>query len=321
MSNLIYRRIQSNGSVVNFNVDKEGTPFIITTYLGKQTRIHGPQEALDKKFSGGTPKYVDDTVEVKVVKLETACDATMATATDACAVMGSIGSLAPSIEVAESAAETETKINALLTETMDASGEAVEKVSEMQVALTDATSKTEEVEALIARLEAIEESDDTEDPQPYTIAIQELELALDNYINGVSETVNEMNELLGDEAPDIGEEINNACAVVSEKIGSCQSELSAMVAVVKTGNCKGITKALQNTKFTPSGQAGEIKEKMKSDAPAQTRTIQSNGAIVNWNIDKKKPFRDVQYNGVLTRVYATNEQLDKAFPESILAAV
>ena len=321
MSDIIYRRIQTNGSVVNFNVDREGTPFVLTTYLGKQTRIHGPQAALDRKFPGGEAKYVDDTVETKAVKLETACDATMTTATDACAVMGSIGSLAPSIEVAQAAAETEAKINELLTETMDASGEATEKISDMQVALTDATSKTEEVEALIARLEEIELDDDTPDPQLYTVAREELETALDNYINGVSESVNEMNELFGDEAPDIGQEINDACAVVSENINSCSCELSAMVAVVKTGNCKGITKALQNTKFTPSGQAGEIKEKMKSDAPTQTRTIQSDGQIVNWNIDKKKPFRDLQYNGKLTRVYASNAQLDKAFPESILVAV
>jgi hypothetical protein len=65
MPEMIYRRIQDNGSVVNFNVNKEGTPFIITTYLGKETRVHGSQAALDKKFAGGTPKYVDDTVEVK----------------------------------------------------------------------------------------------------------------------------------------------------------------------------------------------------------------------------------------------------------------
>ena len=50
-------------------------------------------------------------------------------------------------------------------------------------------------------------------------------------------------------------------------------------------------------------------------------TIQSNGSIVNWNIDKKKPFRDVMHQGKLTRVYATTAQLDKAFPESILVAV
>ena len=120
MPEMIYRRIQDNGSIVNFNVDKEGTPFIIVTYLGKETRVHGPQAALDKKFAGGTPKYVDDTVDAKAVKLETACDATMATATDACAVMGSIGSLAPDVETAISASETEEKINKLLTESMDA---------------------------------------------------------------------------------------------------------------------------------------------------------------------------------------------------------
>jgi len=321
MPEMIYRRIQDNGSVVNFNVDKEGTPFIIVTYLGKETRVHGPQAALDKKFAGGTPKYVDDTVDAKAVKLETACDATMATATDACAVMGSIGSLASDVETAISAAETEEKINELLTESMDVAGEATEKISEINTNITDATAKTEEVNALIERLEAIELNDDTPDPQLYTVAREELETALDNYINGVSETMNDLNEVLGDEATDVGQEINDACAVVSENIGACQGELSAMVAAVSTGNCKGITKALQNTKFTPSGQAGEIKEKMKSDVPAQTRTIQSNGTIVNWNIDKKKPFRDVMHQGKLTRVYATTEQLDKAFPESILVAV
>ena len=312
---MLNRRITSG--IVNFNVDPEATPFKIVTYLGKETRISGEQALLDKRFpEGGEAVYVDDTVAPKAAKLELAVDKTLATATDACAVMGTIGSLAPSIEVAESAALVETKVNALLTDVIDSSGEAVEKISEMNVQIEDATSKSEQVDALVARLEAIEDDDDTPDPQPYTIAREELETALDNYINGVSETMNDLNEVLGDEAPDVGQEINDACAVVSENIGACQGELSAMVAAVSTGNCKGITKALQNTKFTPSGQAGEIKEKMKSDVPAQTRTIQSNGSIVNWNIDKKKPFRDVMHQGKLTRVYATTAQLDKAFPES-----
>tara|TARA_B110000503_G_scaffold119155_1_gene180715 strand:+ start:2097 stop:3056 length:960 start_codon:yes stop_codon:yes gene_type:complete len=319
---MLNRRIQTGGGIVNFNVDPEATPFKIVTYLGKETRISGEQALLDKRFpDGGEAVYVDDTVAPKAAKLELAVDKTLATATDACAVMGTIGSLAPSIEVAESAALVETKVNALLTDVIDSSGEAVEKISEMNVQIEDATSKSEQVDALIARLNAIEDSDDTLDPQPYTVAREELETALDNYLNGVSESVNKTNEIFGDEAPDVGEAIAVACDEVSANISTCSSELATMVAVVKTGNCKGVTAAMQNATFIPSGNAGEIQQKIKSDAPAQTRTIQSDGQIVNWNIDKKKPFRDVQYNGKLTRVYASTAQLDKRFPETITVSV
>lgn len=41
------------------------------------------------------------------------------------------------------------------------------------------------------------------------------------------------------------------------------------------------------------------------------RRIQSNGQTVNFNIDRKQPYIDVQKNGQTTRIYGTQEQLDR----------
>jgi hypothetical protein len=51
------------------------------------------------------------------------------------------------------------------------------------------------------------------------------------------------------------------------------------------------------------------------NVPTQERRLQDNGQTVNFNIDRKQPYRDVDVGGVKTRVYASQEILDQYYPQ------
>ena len=50
--------------------------------------------------------------------------------------------------------------------------------------------------------------------------------------------------------------------------------------------------------------------------PTAKMRIQSNGQLVNFNIDRSQPYRDVEVNGKMTRVYGSEEQLKQKYGET-----
>ena len=66
--------------------------------------------------------------------------------------------------------------------------------------------------------------------------------------------------------------------------------------------------------------AGNNPQGATPSAPKVTPTakmrIQSNGQLVNFNIDKSQPYRDVEVNGKMTRVYGSEEQLRQKYGET-----
>ena len=66
--------------------------------------------------------------------------------------------------------------------------------------------------------------------------------------------------------------------------------------------------------------AGNNPQGATPSAPKVTPTakmrIQSNGQLVNFNIDKSQPYRDVEVNGKMTRVYGSEEQLKQKYGET-----
>lgn len=63
----------------------------------------------------------------------------------------------------------------------------------------------------------------------------------------------------------------------------------------------------------------EPKSAEPSDKPAKSLQIQSGGGIVNFNVNKKLPYKDVMYDYMseglkLYRIYGTQAQLDSQFP-------
>ena len=130
-----------------------------------------------------------------------------------------------------------------------------------------------------------------------------------------------------------GDAIADAMTKAEEKLNVCVEKLGDMVSVTGGLSCKGIQEAMLNSKFEASGTVGEATKEVKSKVPRHTRRIQDNGTLVNFNIDRKKPFRDVvetlqvrnlsaneeagespfEEKTTLIRVYGTEAQLNKRY--------
>ena len=84
-----------------------------------------------------------------------------------------------------------------------------------------------------------------------------------------------------------------------------------------------------NTTHDPNGNAGELSKNVKSKVPRHTRRMEEDGGLVNFNINRKKPYRDVvreiqvrnlsagenedpfETKEVLVRIYGDHAVLDK----------
>ena len=68
----------------------------------------------------------------------------------------------------------------------------------------------------------------------------------------------------------------------------------------------------QNTLPT-SPTAAPVGSSTALAVPTESRQLKPNGSTSNWNVNKQLPFRDVQINGTLTRVYGTEEDLNRYY--------
>jgi hypothetical protein len=277
-------------------------------------------------FGGRVFNFDLDTVAKGAVdKLNLGATNTLKLSTDACNVMGTIGAIVPDQKTAVAAAEAEEKTTKMLTAISDSAGQLTEAVSEVAKVAATAETKAATVADLASRLRSAGKSG----------VADELEKALTDYLDAVEGKVVGVNNVAGEGGKqggiDIGSLVETAISEASTKMDEATAKLGSLVTASGGISCKGIQEAMLNTNFNPSGDAGEVGKTVKSKVPRHTRRIQSDGQLVNFNIDRKKPFRDVEETiqarnfdagenedpfitkTTLIRVYGDQAQLDKRY--------
>lgn len=277
-------------------------------------------------FGGRTFNFdLDSVAKGAVDKLNLGATNTLKLSTDACNVMGTIGAIVPDQKTAVAAAEAEEKTTKMLTAISDSAGQLTEAVSEVAKVAATAETKAATVSDLASRLRSAGKPG----------VADELEQALTNYLDAVEGKVVGVNNVAGEggrqDGVDIGSLVETAISEASTKMDEATAKLGTLVTASGGISCKGIQEAMLNTNFNPSGDAGEVGKTVKSKVPRHTRRIQSDGQLVNFNIDRKKPFRDVEETiqarnldagenedqfttkTTLIRVYGDQAQLDKRY--------
>lgn len=270
---------------------------------------------------------LDTVVSTNLAKINTGASNVLSLGTDACNVMGTVGAMTPDQETAVSAAETEEKTTEMLTAMANASGQLTEAVSEVEQVKSTVETKITTVNDLMARM-----TGDKSNAQLQT----KLQAAMIKYMDAVEGKVTNINTCAGTaaqvEGKDIGTLLEENIAEAQTKLNTCTEKLGSFVTASGGLNCKKIQEALLNTEFDAEGDVGALSKNTKSKVPRHTRRIQSsNLSLVNFNIDRKKPFRDVLENiqvptgndgetevkEVLVRVYADQELLDKKYGKKV----
>ena len=269
---------------------------------------------------------LDTVVSDNLSKINTGASNVLSLGTDACNVMGTVGSMTPDQKTAVTAAETEEKTTEMLTAMANASGQLTEAIAEIKQSQDTATSKIATVNDLMNRLNAAGNS----------VLSAKLQEAMIKYMDAVENKATKVNNCAGDAAQvggkDIGTLLEENITEAQNKLNSCTAQLGNFVTASGGLNCKKIQEALLNTEFDAEGDVGALSKNTKSKVPRHTRRIQSsNLALVNFNIDRKKPFRDVLENiqvptgndnetevkEVLVRVYADQALLDKKYGKKV----
>lgn len=312
------RRITASGQVNNFNIpteDGDGNPLTIryVDYLGKITKMTIDSNTdtdtktaaaqFTRRFEGSSDEIVDPKVTENTASLSTSSEVALTSATDACAAMGTLGSVAE--EIKDPAKEAEEAQTEMLAAVAEAAGTCGEVVSEVTTVIADIDTLITEATDLIPQLEAAGETDLANQLNAAVIAA-----------GNVTETcTNNLNEALGADAPDIGAAVNDAVAQSNAAIAEASATVSSMMEAVKSGGCNAVSNTLSSLPVAPPGElGGSITTKLKELRPEQTRYLNSEGTVVNFNIDKKKPFADIQYRGKLTRMhYADAAQMLERF--------
>jgi len=310
------RRISSSGQISNANIpdDSEVGPNNIryVNYLGKITKMtiditsdigdKSAVAAFNKKFPGSEPVLIDQEAKDNSDKLSATTQKALKNSNDACASAGSLGGLSDVLsdvgkeleEAAGSILGAVGEVAGVVNEAINAVGEAIAKVTELIA----------KAAGLIARLIAA--------------GIGALAELIDTIINEASAFVenalNAVNDAVGEVAGAIADTVDAAVDAVGDAIGAAAGLIGDVVAAVAAGGCKETTAILTSLPAVPAGPAGAIQSKIKSNSPRQSRMLASDVDIqgnprvrvVNFNIDKSLPFRDIQYKGVLTRMYYQN---------------
>lgn len=296
------RKITSKGDIVMWNIPSGPEyPVYYVDYLGKITKMtldtdidkdeRTAQAAFDKKFPGGEAVLVEPEVTANAETMKVSADKALTNATDACAVMGTLGGLSP--DLGALAFNAEKAAGEMLTAVTEVAGVVGEVVSEVATVISEITSIIVEAGTILAQLIAA--------------GLVELAAALEDAIsevNGLVETAfNELNAAIGEAAADVADAIDGAVDTVGAAIAEAGSLVGDLVGAVASGNCKTVSAALAALPVTPPGEAAEVQGQIKNLQPQQTRYLNKEGTVVNFNIDKTKPYADIQYRGKLTRMY------------------
>lgn len=285
------RQITSTGTVKNFNIDTN-LPVQYVDHLGKITKMYiESQSAFDKKFPSGEAALIDSEATANSEKLAASTQKALKNSNDACAAAGSLGGLSATLK--DVGKELEEASGAILGAVAEVAGVVNEALSAVGQAVAELTSLIAEAVGLVAALIAA--------------GINELAELIDAAINEattfVETALNAINEAVGEVAGAIADTVDSAIDAVGEAIGAAASLVSDVVAAVAAGGCKETTGILTSLPVVPAGPAGAIQSKIKGTVPQQSRMLKSDNVIVNFNIDKSLPYRDIKYRGKLTRMY------------------
>jgi hypothetical protein len=317
------RAIDATGTVRNYNLtdlkNDPQTQSYYVDYFGKITKFYIDEskdfdedttqtayERFETRFLQENPVYFEPEIPDSILQLTEAMDKSLQNSTDGCSILGTMAALSPNFQTAKLAKDVESSVSSVLTKTADGSGAITEALSETQNSVVTAETLTAEVGELIPRLY------DELDPPAEELATK-LATALNDYLLAVENRMNGVNEAAGPQGNTLIAEINEAMTTVQDEIVKVAQETGNFVRALSSGNCNETLAALAAANKTPPGKAGEIKEKLDDGVPKYSRRIQANGALVNFNIDKTQPYRDVRIQ-IQTRNYDAREGEDPLYP-------
>lgn len=317
----LLRRITASGQVNNFNLpDKnadgdyvadDGVTLLdvrFLDYMGKITKmvIDSTTDTGDKtaaaqftrKFEGETEQVVDPEVMANTESLGNASETALKQATDACATMNTLAVV--SEDIAEPALQAEQASQEMMGKVTEAAAVCGEVVGEVSTVLADIPTLIQEASTLVPQLREAGE----------TQLANALEEAMDTAANITETCSNGLNVALGAEVPDIGSSVETAIGEAETALADASAVVGDMMKAIESGGCNGVAEKLQ-TLPTPNlpGEAGSIAQTLKEKQPQQTRMLNvatdryPDGLVVNFNIDKKLPYADIEYNGKLTRMH------------------
>ena len=267
-------------------------------------------------FGGKTFKLdLESTVAKNLKKINASTQETLKLGTDACNVMGTIGAITPDQATAVTAAETEEKTTEMLTAMANTSGQLTEAISEVTQVQSTVDAKIKTVNDLMSRMTGAKSN----------IQLQtKLQQAMVKYMDAVEGKVTNLNTVAGDTATvngkDIGALLEEGISKAQEKMEVCTAELGNFITVSGGINCKKIQEAMLTTEFNAEGNVGNLSKNLKDKVPRHTRRMQDDGQLVNFNIDRKKPFRDVKRE-IQVRNYDAGENEDPFTRKEVLVRI
>ena len=143
--------------------------------------------------------------------------------------------------------------------------------------------------------------------------VSDLTTAFNEFTAGLDQALND----IGAAISEVAGAIDTAIGEVSAAIGELTAELGNVVKKVSQAACAGVTAALGAVGAGISPDLDAIAGPAAAAAPP-ARGFQSNGGIVNFNIDKTLPYADVERNGSTIRLYGTAEQISSEYPEATI---
>ena len=307
LRNSVDRRIDASGQINNWNLvyenDEYGTfPIAYALHFGKITRfIIDPrkdgdagltktaQQQFDRKFGSG--EIIDPEVSTNATNLSAASDQALQNATDACAIMGTLGGFDSDLQV--SAAGAEEAAGDVLSATAEAAGIVAETNSKTITAVSETESLIAEAADLQTQLVNA----------GFTDLAFSLEIATDEVIDLLETSTNGLNQAVGETKADVGENIKTDVVTSGEAITAAATEIPELISPAKAGGCNTVADVLANLNVGPPGLAGILGAVIQSAVPQQSRMLDRSGKVVNVNIDKTLQYADIQYQGKLTRMY------------------
>jgi hypothetical protein len=333
----ITRRIMYNGNYANFNIDTS-KPSRSTTINGEAATVYGDEDLL-KIYIDGEPKedfVANTTPEIpeglrsQLTKMEQQVDIQQINSTDACSIFGSLGSIVDDASTAVGEVITQTA-----SELANLAEDAYEDITDLCANISSTISESiGQAEQALSDFLSIE-SEATEARTYYenlglTDLVQEIDEALGTLQNELNDVFFDMQKLVAT----IGDDIEAIVDPLATELSGATTTLLGVVNAGMSGDCKGMNNLI---KTLPAGATKNIDTTQKglttnaSKSPPHSRRLTTKGSYVNFNIDKSKPFRDVNlsikvrnletnnddtelvdYNG-LVRVYADENLLQSKF--------
>jgi ABC-type transporter Mla subunit MlaD len=122
---------------------------------------------------------------------------------------------------------------------------------------------------------------------------------------------------IGNAISEVSGAISEAVGAVVDAVGEITSALGEVVKKISQATCAGVTSVLGAVGGGISDNVDGLATAVAAAAPP-SRRIQSNGTIVNFNVNKELPYADVTYQGETIRIYSEEATILQQFPEATI---